>query len=77
MTGHNHEILRSSVSDIITGVESPVTSFTAPSTAPEDDFTPFPSPVLSATSLAGLSCEPLQLMYRVRVKRLMIVCSGI
>jgi serine/threonine-protein phosphatase 5 len=26
----------------------------------DDDLTPFPSPVLSATSLAGLSCESAQ-----------------
>ncbi|OWT36190.1 protein phosphatase 5 [Cryptococcus neoformans Bt1] len=55
MTDGDHENIKSSLSDIITGVESPVTSFAAPSTTPEDDFTPFPSPVLSATSLAGLS----------------------
>lgn len=63
MTNGDHENIKSSLSDIITGVESPVTSFAAPSTTPEDDFTPFPSPVLSATSLAGLSCKLLQLAH--------------
>lgn len=61
MADNDHEKLKSSLSDIITGVESPVPSSTPPSTAPEDDFTPFPSPVLSATSLAGLSCKLSQL----------------
>lgn len=33
-------------------------SSSAPSTASlDDDLTPFPSPMLSAQSLAGLSCE--------------------
>ncbi|KAK4688789.1 serine/threonine-protein phosphatase 5, partial [Tremellales sp. Uapishka_1] len=48
--------LHSSLSSIINGVESPVgsTSSTAPSSF-DDDITPFPSPVLSARHLAGLS----------------------
>ncbi|ODN74317.1 hypothetical protein L202_06735 [Cryptococcus amylolentus CBS 6039] len=52
----SHEALRSELSSIITGVESSVASpSTSATTAPEDDYTPFPSPVLSATRLAGLS----------------------
>ncbi|OCF58232.1 protein phosphatase 5 [Kwoniella mangroviensis CBS 10435] len=52
-----HNELHSSLSEIITGVESNVasTSSSASSSSFNDDITPFPSPVLSATSLAGLS----------------------
>lgn len=55
------EALRSSLSSIITGTEDPQASSSGSgsgsgSTATiDDDLTPFPSPVLSATSLAGLS----------------------
>lgn len=48
----------SSLSSMITGTESPVASgstSTGPTSLGHDDITPFPSPVLSATSLAGLS----------------------
>lgn len=51
--------LKSSLADMITGVESPVpqtsSSSNGSASAVEDDITPFPSPMLSATSLAGLS----------------------
>ena len=53
--------LKASLTDMITGVESPVPqtssesgSGTGSASAVEDDITPFPSPMLSATSLAGL-----------------------
>ncbi|KAK8861195.1 hypothetical protein IAR55_002014 [Kwoniella newhampshirensis] len=56
-----HQELHSSISEMITGVESSVASSSSassssgPSNGFDDDITPFPSPVLSATSLAGLS----------------------
>jgi hypothetical protein len=49
--------LRNSVSSMITGVEDGATSSGSSGTPYDDDLTPFPSPVLSATSLAGLSRE--------------------
>lgn len=53
--------LRNSISSMITGVEDGATSSGSGSgssgTPYDDDLTPFPSPVLSATSLAGLSRE--------------------
>lgn len=54
MSEPSHEDLRNGLSAIITGVESPVASSSS-STNVDDDLTPFPSPMLSATSLAGLS----------------------
>jgi len=55
MTGISHEELRNGLAEMITGTESPVAS--SSSSTLDDDLTPFPSPVLSARSLAGLSCE--------------------
>jgi serine/threonine-protein phosphatase 5 len=61
------EALRNSISSMITGVEDDATSTASGSgsgssgSPVDDDLTPFPSPVLSATSLAGLSCESFQL----------------
>ncbi|WVN87414.1 uncharacterized protein L203_102593 [Cryptococcus depauperatus CBS 7841] len=60
MTDAGHESHKDSISQLVTGVESPVTGSEEASTAGstsihDDDITPFPSPVLSATSLAGLS----------------------
>lgn len=61
------EALRNSISSMITGVEDEATSTASGSesgssgTPVDDDLTPFPSPVLSATSLAGLSCQSYQL----------------
>jgi len=52
--------LRNSISSMITGVEDGATSSGSSGTPYDDDLTPFPSPVLSATSLAGLSREWLQ-----------------
>ena len=57
--------LKQSLSGIITGVESPVPQTSSESgsngtssvSAIDDDITPFPSPMLSATSLAGLSLK--------------------
>ena len=51
------EDLRNSISSMITGTEDEATSSGSSSTPYDDDLTPFPSPVLSATSLAGLSRE--------------------
>ncbi|WRT65305.1 uncharacterized protein IL334_002248 [Kwoniella shivajii] len=53
----NQSELHSSLSEIITGVESSTASSSSSSSSNSnnDDITPFPSPVLSATSLAGLS----------------------
>ncbi|WVQ83409.1 hypothetical protein IAT38_005550 [Cryptococcus sp. DSM 104549] len=56
-----HAELRGSLSDMITGVESSVGSSSSGSGSSssrpplDEDITPFPSPQLSATSLAGLS----------------------
>lgn len=51
--------LRGSLADVITGVESPVASGSGSNgSSGDDDITPFPSPMLSATSMAGLSREP-------------------
>ncbi|WWD16915.1 hypothetical protein CI109_101347 [Kwoniella shandongensis] len=61
MSSDQHQELHSSISEMITGVESSVgssssaSSSSAQSNGFDDDITPFPSPVLSATSLAGLS----------------------
>ncbi|RSH94241.1 hypothetical protein EHS25_004044 [Saitozyma podzolica] len=57
---HSHDSLRNELSSIITGTESapPSTSDGSGSSSSsmlDDDITPFPSPMLSATSLAGLS----------------------
>ena len=51
------EDLRNSISSMITGTEDEATSSGSSFTPYDDDLTPFPSPVLSATSLAGLSRE--------------------
>ncbi len=51
------EALRDSLSSIITGTESSVTGGGSSGTNSDDDLTPFPSPNLSAKSLAGLSRE--------------------
>jgi serine/threonine-protein phosphatase 5 len=56
-TPTSDEDLRNSISSMITGTEDEGTSSSSSSTPYDDDLTPFPSPVLSATSLAGLSRE--------------------
>jgi serine/threonine-protein phosphatase 5 len=58
MSDEDDAALRNSLSYIITGTESPVASSSAAMSSMIDvDLTPFPSPQLSARSLAGLSRE--------------------
>lgn len=68
-----HDELRNTLSSMITGTESPPiassssssSSNNGPQTPLDEDWTPFPSPQLSATSLAGLSCEHYTLIIQV------------
>jgi hypothetical protein len=58
ITGVESPVPQTSAEDVAMNGESDGSSSTASSSQHtlDDDITPFPSPMLSATSLAGLSC---------------------